>query len=222
MTMEAYYDLHGLEAYFPKAILKVSKLLHYQKGEAILRMGQPIDGLYCLVEGRSKTVFMTETGRQLLLSFQDPFKLFGDLEIFDPQPEATNTVEAVTACKVIFIPLEVVLRDLAEEPKFLRQLAISLGKKLGRVIKNSALNTLSPVDVRLASYIMAIVGPSDLRDFDLNLSATADQLGTSFRHIHRTMEHFKEQGILEKRGRSYRLLKPEVLASHASTAYVFS
>ena len=222
MTMADYYDKHGLNAYFQKDVLENCQLLDFQKGQSILAMGQPVDGLYCLVEGRSKTVFMTETGRQLLLSFQDPFKLFGDLEIFDQQPEATNTVEAVSDCKVIFIPLETVLNGLAQEPKFLKQLAISLGKKLGRVIKNSALNTLSPVDVRLASYIMATLDLSGSKDFSLNLSATADQLGSSFRHIHRTMTHFKNEGMIEQRGKGYRVLKPEALAKLASNAYVFS
>lgn len=156
------------------------------------------------------------------MSFQDPFKMFGDLEIFDENPEATNTVEAVNDCYCIFIPREVVLNELAGNAVFLKQLAISLGKKLGRVIKNSALNTLNPVDVRLASYILAILGASGGLVFTLNLSATADQLGTSFRHIHRTMEGFKEKGIINKSQNSYEVINLEALKQIATNAYVFS
>lgn len=222
MTLDAYYEEHSLHVYFPKEILKSCKLMAFQRGTAILTMGQQVDGLYCLVEGRSKTVFITEMGRQLLLSFQDPFKMFGDLEIFDENPEATNTVEAVSDCVCIFIPKEIVLNELAENAMFLKQLAISLGKKLGRVIKNSALNTLNPVDVRLASYILAILGASEGLVFTLNLSATADQLGTSFRHIHRTMEMFKRKKIVQKNKNGYEVLDLESLKQIATNAYVFS
>lgn len=222
MSMLDYYRQHQLELYFPESVLEQCQLKSYQKGSSIITMGQTIDGLYCLVKGRTKTVFTTETGRQLLLSFQDPFKMFGDLELFDEKPEAINTIEAVSYCECIFIPMEIIIKELAENPPFLKQLAMSLGKKLGRVIRNSALNTLNPVEVRLASYLLAIFEMSPMTAVPLNLSAIADQLGTSFRHIHRTMQKLIDSDVVEKQSGLYSVLDMNALKTLASSAYIFS
>lgn len=214
---EDYYERHQLKRFFNQESLKECVIKTYRRGEPICEAGMPISHLQFFVEGRAKTYFLMENGKQLLLTFHEPLQLIGDLEILEEQPVATNTVEAITSCICLAMDHEYVQSVLAKEPQFLKELSLSLSRKLGRVIRNSALNQLNPLENRVASYILATAEDGD---FYGNMSQIADQLGTSFRHLHRTLQKMCEQGLLEKEQTHYKILSLEDLEEKAAGIYV--
>lgn len=216
-----YYEHWELDRYFDRQVLKNARLRHYARGESICSMEEPVKALHFFVEGRVKVYTATENGRQLLLCFYEPLQLFGDLELFEEQPLATATVEALLPTVCLELPLETVRTTLMQDPAFLCQLSRSLSRKLGRVIRNSALNQLNPLESRVASYILATaVTHGEAEVFTGNLSLIAEQLGTSFRHLHRTLQHLTAEGILDKQGLIYRVLLPEELGRRAAGTYI--
>ncbi|MBX7223671.1 MAG: cyclic nucleotide-binding domain-containing protein [Blastocatellia bacterium] len=194
----------------------------FEKGEALCEVGEPVRHLYFLVEGRVKIFLPMKNARQLLLCFYEPLQLFGDIEIFEPEPLATATIEALTPCVCLGLAKEVILTRMTEDPRFLKQLCISLGRKLGRVIQNSALNLLHPLENRVASYILATatVQPDQRLSFSGNLTHTADLLGASFRHLHRTLQTFCDEGILTKEKNGYTVQKINELERRAAGIYI--
>lgn len=212
-----YYRVHQLHQYLTEVDLEACEIRIYQKGEKICEMDSKIDGLYFFVEGKAMAYFSMENGRQLLLTFHEPFKLFGDLEILEEEPIATSTVEAFNTCVCLVLERSYVQQHLINEPEFLKALSKSLGKKLGRVIRNSAMNLLNPLENRVASYILAT---SESGIFSGNLTRIAEQLGTSFRHLHRTLQGFCGLCILEKRGTQYMILNEKALREKAAGVYI--
>ncbi len=163
-----------------------------------------------------------ENTRQLLLCFYEPLQLFGDLELFEQAPISTTTVEALTPCVCLGLQRAFVIDHMATNPVFLQQLCLSLGRKLGRVIRNSALNLLHPLENRVASYMLAtaISNHEHQLVFSGNLTQIADLLGTSFRHLHRTLQSFCDQGILVKARTSYTIQQIGELERRAAGVYV--
>lgn len=220
----AYYAQHQLDRYLGADKLDQFAIRRFAKGEPICEIARPVDALHFLVEGRAKVVLPTANGRQLLLCFYEPLQLLGDLELFEPAPLATTTVEAVTPCVCLAVPQRILLDQLADEPRLAQQLCRSLSRKLQRVISNSALNLLHPLEHRVASYILA-TATTDHEErlvFSGNLTAIADQLGTSFRHLHRTLRSLCHQGILVKTKAVYRIQQAEELQRRAAGIYLLS
>lgn len=222
--IQAYYVQHQLDRFVRADQIEQFTLHHFSKGESICELEQPIDYLHFFVEGRVKVFLPVENARQLLLCFYEPLQLFGDLEVFEHEPLSTTTVEALTPCICLGLERAFVVDQLANEPVFLKQLCLSLGRKLGRVISNSALNLLHPVENRVASYILATATLNQQHEliFSGNLTQIADLLGTSFRHLHRTLQSFCEQGILAKAKTSYIVQQIGELKQRAAGAYVIT
>lgn len=223
-TVLAYYTQYQLDRFVAAHQIDRLKIHYFEKGQNICELEQPIEYLYFFVEGRTRVFLPMENARQLLLCFYQPFQLFGDLEIFEQNPIATTTVQALTSCVCLVLEREFVTNHMATDPVFLKQLYLSLGRKLGRVIRNSALNLLHPLENRVASYILATAAstPDHQLVFSGNLTQIADLLGTSFRHLHRTLQSFCEQGILVKMKTTYRVQQPGELERRAAGVYVIT
>ncbi len=223
-TVAAYYARHRLDRFIGADRLDRFQIRRFDRGQSICELEQPVDALLFFVEGRARVFLPAENGRQLLLCYYQPLQLFGDLELFEQMPLATTTIEALTPCVCLALAREYVTGQLAADPLFLRQLCLSLGRKLSRVIRNSALNLLHPLEDRAASYILATAtpGPDGRLVFAGNLSQIADLLGTSFRHLHRTLRSFCDQGILAKHNTCYTVLLPAELERRAAGVYVIS
>ena len=220
--ISAYYARHQLEHFVPADQIDRFSLHHFARGQRICDSEQPIDGLYFFVEGRARVLMPMENARQLLLCFYDPLQIFGDLELFERAPVATTTIEALVPCACLGLQREFVLGHLATDARFLQHLCLSLGRKLSRVIRNSALNLLHPLENRVASYILATATADPDRQliFAGNLSHIADLLGTSFRHLHRTLQSLCAQGILGKVQQSYVVRRPAELEQLAAGVFV--
>ena len=218
----SYYQQRHLDRFIGPDRLDQFTLRRFEKGEPICELEQPIDNLHFFVEGRVKVFLPMPNARQLLLCFYEPLQLFGDLEIFEPEPVATTTVEALTPCVCLSLQRTFVIDHLAADPIFLKQLYRSLGRKLGRVIRNSALNLLHPLENRVASYILATATLNQDQQwvFSGNLTQIADLLGTSFRHLHRTLQSLCDQGLLVKVKTTYTIQQIDELARRAAGVYV--
>ncbi|HEU4322237.1 MAG TPA: cyclic nucleotide-binding domain-containing protein [Roseiflexaceae bacterium] len=223
-TAADYYARHRLDRFVGADQIDRFRIRRFDRGQSICELEQPIDGLFFFVEGRARVFLPAENGRQLLLCYYQPLQLFGDLELFEQAPLATTTVEALTPCVCLALEREYVTGQLATDPLFLRQLCLSLGRKLSRVIRNSAMNLLHPLEDRVASYILATAapGPDGRLVFAGNLTQIAELLGTSFRHLHRTLRSFCDQGILAKHNTSYTVQHPIELERRAAGVYVIT
>ena len=80
---------------------------------------------------------------------------------------------------------------------------------------------LYPLENRLASYILATVQDSEenyLR-FTGNLTEVSELLGTSYRHLLRTLSNLTSKGAIRKRSNYYEVIEIEILKDLASELY---
>ena len=87
----------GLEEDELKAIVKLSKQMSFQKGDAIVREGEAGLGFYLIVEGQA---VVKRKGRTMARLERGSF--FGEMALLDDQPRSADVIaEEETKCLVV-------------------------------------------------------------------------------------------------------------------------
>lgn len=188
----------------------------YEPGELICMEGGQMEWLIFVLAGKAKTFCATEDGKNLLLSFYQEGGIIGDLEFFMEQEHFQANVQAIEKTRCQMIPLHPNRGILRSSPVFLFHLGKGVADKLTRCSANSTHIILFPLEVRVCSYI-AVAQVDGV--FEEKLTETAELLGTSYRHLLRTLNHLVEEQILEKQGRAYRICAKEELKRRSRNFY---
>lgn len=208
--IEYYYTHYNLEEMFTDDMKSHMKLFTYSRHEHICIDNKDIDYFLLFVKGKAKVYNTLSNGKSLLLCFYNPLMIIGDLELLDSRINPTN-VQALELCHCLGIEMSYAKEFLINDIKFMRYISTSLGHKLDRCSINNAINLLYKLENRLASYILTTclhdtVDGFTMYIFDENLTNVAELLGTSYRHLLRTLSIFCEQDILRKLDNFYKII----------------
>ena len=87
----------------------------YQPGDVIFRKGDRSEGLGVVLRGRVRTVTISPEGREQVLKVFGPGRTFGDIPVFDDEPQAADAM-AMSESIVVFIPQGHLLDCLRQHP----------------------------------------------------------------------------------------------------------
>jgi len=155
-----------------------------------------------------------------LISFYKPFRVIGDLE-FIRDNIADCSVQTITDTYAVGIHFEIVKAKLFKDTKFLLFMCRYLSEKLSGSSNNNSITILYSLENRLASYIYAFINEDNTKSFTFegSYSEIAELLGTSYRHLNRTLNKFCADNILEKDGKSYIIKDIERLQALSGDLY---
>lgn len=218
--IEKYIRLNKIENLFNDEIRKNSEILFFNKRELIFQEGEEIKYLMFFVEGKAKVYTTLKNGKLLLLDFYKELDTLGDLELITNDFASCN-VEAIEPCICIGIPLKVLRNIYYNDTKLMNFLCNSLGKKLKRSSKNASINLMYPLENRVASYIISISTDknSEIIKFDETLTVISELLGTSYRHLLRTLNRLCNKNILKKEEDYYIIIDYKNLEELAADIY---
>ncbi len=220
-----YLALHGFLDVLNAPLINQMKLFYFKPGELITRSYEKPEYFYFYVKGKSKVYQLLENGKSLLCRFYHPPEIVGDVEIFSGKPNICN-LQALTDVICIGIPIAIIHKAAQANNKLLVLLCGSLGKKLASFNMISAVNQNYPLENRLASYLAAISEPGNQDDVLVNeldtknLTELADLLGSSYRHLTRTIKKFKDDGIITKKKQEIRIIDKKRLNELAKDIYI--
>ena len=224
-VLDKYISQYHMDQLFTKDMRPYMELFCYQKNEFIVRDSEKMSYLIFLVNGKAKVFTTLSNGKSLLLCFYQDFKVLGDLEITG-SPNAVTNIQVMEDTICIGIPIEKVKILLMEDAKFLRFICSSLGDKLYRCSKNSSINLLYSLENRLASYIYTagdrIKDSAERKSkimFKENMTEIAELLGTSYRHLLRTLNGLCQKGVLRKVYDGYEVLDELYLTRLSADLY---
>lgn len=221
--IESYYNELNMQKIFINDMKKHMKLLKFDKHEYLSREDENLEYLLFFIQGKAKVFKTLPNGRNLLLAFYKPFRIIGDIEIIKSQA-ATGTIQALSTCYCLAIPMEKARLELIKDNRFLKFICESLAVKLEAVSMNSSINQLYPLENRLASYINESIIYNENEenlyiDFDENLVNIAELLGSSYRHLLRTFNILCKKGVLEKEDGKYKVINKLLLKDLAGDLY---
>ncbi|WP_379153478.1 Crp/Fnr family transcriptional regulator [Paenibacillus sp. sgz5001063] len=206
---------NGLEDIFSSRVIALMELRRYSDGEAICLVGDHLEHLYILVQGRLKIHTLLPNGKSLLVRFARPMSLIGDVELLQQYP-VKNEVVSVDDSLLLVAGRELILKELEQNTALLRFLVGELSHKMYTLGQTTALNLLYPLENRFASYLLSLFADSGGQRVEeirtSTLAETADLLGTSYRHLNRIVRRFVEEGIIERRKGSLSVLDQDKLA----------
>lgn len=221
---QSYLLRHGFQRFLPPEAIQALRLSRFSDGEYLCREGDPTQFLHFLVDGRCKVARTLRNGKESLICFYQNFAILGELELICGSapaggfPLSINTVQATGPVWCLSLPIGSAQALLMDDLRSLRFLCSHLCQKLMNSNLNLSINLNYPVDQRLAGYIFC-----SCRDreplFQANYTHLAEYLGCSHRQLLRVLRRFREEGILEKEERGYRILDMGRLEALAGDSY---
>ncbi|WFR59297.1 cyclic nucleotide-binding domain-containing protein [Anaerocolumna sp. AGMB13025] len=210
---------------FSKDMRSYMELFFYKKNEYMVKDNEKMQYLIFIVKGKAKVFTTLSNGKSLLLCFYQDFMVLGDMELIGSQTAVTN-IQVIEDTYCIGLAFNRVRSILIEDTKFLKFICGSLGNKLYRCSKNSSINILYSLENRLASYIYTtgerIIIPGNKESkiiFRENLTEIAEVLGTSYRHLLRTLSELCKKGILYKEEDRYEVTDEKTLVKLSADLY---
>lgn len=196
---ERYERQFPLEDFFSFDIRPFTRLVQFEVNELIMAEGDEPAYLYYLIEGRAKAFLTQENGRISIANFLTAPAFIGELELLDAQQFASG-VRALTVCTCFAIQKQFCREQMLQDTKFLRRIAVYLGRKTSENTDNYMNNLTYSLDVRLADFILQTAGDGYYRE---RHTEAAEYLGVTYRHLLYVLADFVKKGIVKKTSAGY-------------------
>lgn len=216
-----YVNKYSLHSYLNKNLLNALEIHTFNKNEFLCSLNDKLYYMYFLVDGKYKVTTLLSSGKSLLLCFNTPLSVMGDIEFIE-NPYADCNVQALETCICLALPSNSIKEYGYTDPIFLRFIISSLQKKLRRNSSYMSINILSPIENRFASYLVSSL-PSNTSDeilIDIDgINNLAELLGSSYRHLNRVIKNLSDLKIIEKNKNTIKILNLEKLRMLAQDIY---
>ena len=181
-------------------------LVQYDKGELVCRENHLLGRFLICVLGHGRSTVNQRNGKSLILNIFKKGYVIGDYELIMNFATMT-TIVADTELMCISIPLNEYRDYLLNNNHFMRKISEILAQKLYASLQHSASSRLMPLEYRLCIHLLKVHNQGL---FDARLTDTADMLGSSYRHLLRTIINLTNKGILTKTSSGYMIDIPKL------------
>lgn len=186
------------------------KCTHFDKGVLLYEEGNRINGFYCVCDGIIKVYKTGVEGKEQIIRFAKKGEIIGYRSVISGEPACTTAkvIEKASLCYVYTSDLYHLLRSNAEFGIEMLHLACSELGEANNYITDIAQKT---VRERLAEVIINLKNSFGLDEDDvLKISLAREELanliGTATETVIRLLSEFKNDKLLELRGRKIRVL----------------
>jgi len=208
--IDFYLNHYKLNNILDESMRKNIKVFNYHPGEHLVVNSEVLEYFFFMVEGKGKVYSLLENGKSLLVRFYKPLEIIGEVELFSSNRSVCN-LQAITEVRCLGIKSDIVKEACRSNNKLLDYFCRSLSQKLLHFNISSSINLTYPLENRLAGYLMAVSvneGKDSIVEqmFTENMTDLADLLGSSYRHLTRTVRSFIDEGIISKKKKHIEIL----------------
>jgi CRP-like cAMP-binding protein len=179
----------------------------YKRGDVIFREGAYPQGIYFIVKGKVKKYKADVGGAEQIIYVAKAGELLGYHAILSGEhyPDSAAVIEeSVIAC----IPREDFMEVLHGSELLTRRLLKTLSHEFSVLANSLTMLARRSVRERLALQLVVVrekykgdFAPGEVVEIDLSREDLAGLVGTARENVVRALSEFKEEGILETRGR---------------------
>lgn len=184
----------------------------FKKNETIHHEGDRVTGIYFIINGKVKTVKLTEDGRELITGIYKTDDYL-DINIILTENTYTDTAVALEETEMSFLPAEQFDKLLNSYPdigaQFIKLLASNVKEKEMRLLQIA----YSSVRKRIAESIINLLKQHSTDGTSIKISRDnlAALSGTAPETVSRTLTDFREEGLIDKTGSTLHILNFEKL-----------
>jgi CRP/FNR family transcriptional regulator, polysaccharide utilization system transcription regulator len=198
----------------------VKETFHFRRGNIIYTEGSRITGCYCLNSGIVKIYKTGADGKEQIIRFAQPGELIGFRSVFNNEAACT-TAQVLEEAILCFIPAEFMIKMVKTNGNFAMDLLQLSCKELGEA--NAYITDIAQKTVRerLAEVLLQLKESFGLdSEHVLQISLTREELanivGTATESVIRLLSEFKEDNILEIKGRQIKIINQAALSKLAN------
>jgi CRP/FNR family transcriptional regulator len=209
-TAAAFLKATALFAALPakevEALATVAREETYRARDYVFMEGDPAHW-FCLVKtGRVKIVRHSRTGKDVVLDLLGPGEVFGGVAVIERRayPAAAQALEPTVVLK---IPAAPILALTDRYPSLVRELALTLGRRLRAAHDSVKALSVDPVEARLAARLLALAEREGTRGthgltlpFHLTRQSLADMTGTTVETTIRIVSRWLRDGLVADEG----------------------
>ena len=186
-------------------------------GEALYFAGDRQRRMHLVAGGLLKLTARSADGNETILFLGLPGDVLGDIAALDDLPQPHDAVAAAPTT-VYGIDADLFVEILERNPRAMLELARQLGRRLRWVCDAALERTSSEVPARLAGRLLDLadlLGRIEHGAIEMDLPLAQHDLGSLAGMCResacKTLRRFKAQGLVDYRGRTLRLLRPDAL-----------
>ncbi|MEX6688007.1 Crp/Fnr family transcriptional regulator [Danxiaibacter flavus] len=179
----------------------------YKKGEIIFREGAYPTGIFYVADGKVKKYKVDKEGRERIIYVANKGELIGYHAILaeDRYPDSAATLEE---SRITFIPREDFLAVVEQSSTLGKRLLKTLSHEFAVLSNNLSAFGQKSVRERLALHLVILrekykvdYEPGMTVEINMSREDLAGVVGTARENVVRVLTEFKEEGILETKGR---------------------
>jgi CRP-like cAMP-binding protein/AmiR/NasT family two-component response regulator len=196
------------------ASLSLDRKAHLiRKKQDIYLEGDEATRLYFVQSGRVKTVKITDSGKELVVGLHGPGEFFGYLPLLQNAPHGDSAI-AVDESELLYIPkddfTELLLRNPAVSQQFVRLLAGQVSGQ-AELLLSLAYNSMRRRVADLLVQLHELAGGQVDAAIQLTRDDMAALVGTAPESLSRTLNEFKQDGLIALTPHGIRVREPEKL-----------
>jgi CRP-like cAMP-binding protein len=196
--------------------------IYYKKGQKIFEEGNKSTGVYCVRDGKIKNFKNSQDGREHITRVVLPGEFLGLKALLSGNNHSVSSV-ALEDSAVCFISKTDFFQLMIKYPEFNRSLIIILSKLLEEAENRMLSLAFKPVRERLAETIIflfnsfyPVAGKSPREYLNLTRTELANIIGTAPETVIRLLSEFKEEKLIDLKGRKIFLTNPVRLQTIAN------
>ena len=173
-----------------------------EKGEHMIRTGDPAEHLYFLKSGALKAYLLSPAGEEQVVAFHFPGDLIG-LESMGFEREAL-CVEALSVCRICTLPRNELAELCARSRSVMRHLLVQASCRLRFDASLFALLGRRSAEQRVASFLLELSRrlaehDAPIREFELKMTRAdiASYLALAVETVSRVLTRLQDNGVLE-------------------------
>jgi CRP-like cAMP-binding protein len=189
----------------------------FRAGVAIFHKEQTGDALYVVETGRVRLYVPTEGGEEFTVDLAGPGDVFGEMALLDglPRSASAETLEKTT---MLVLSRDDFLRQMESTPSLAVAIVAMVSRRLRNTLEYAESLAFHDLHARVARALFGLAqryGAKVTKGVEIELELTQSDLArmvaATRERVNRTLASFRDQGLLEVRGRKIVLLNPEKL-----------
>lgn len=186
---------------------------HYGAGTELFEAGQPVEGFFLVVSGSVKIFKLSPDGKEQIMGVFSAGQSFAEAAVFQSMRGYPASAQCLQDSVLIFVPRDVLLRQIGRTPELAFRLLAGMAAKLRRLVGLVEDLTLRDARGRLCRYLLTLA-PEGEDEIVLPFPQTvlARMLGITQETTSRTLKALFDEGVLESHGPGrFRVLERDVL-----------
>lgn len=187
-------------------LLSHSHNKHYKHGRTILNEGDVPESLYYIMDGSVSVSVDDNSGKTIVLSYLNAGDFFGEMGLFQDEPERSACVTARTDCTVAEVSYKSFHALASKDPNLIFSLAAQLSARL--IKTNSKVVDLAFIDVtgRVARALIELSQEPDAMTHPdgIQIKASRQEIariaGCSREMAGRVLKELEAEGLINAKG----------------------